>query len=137
MASMSDIVRRAYRRCDGLLALGDVPTAEEAQEGLENLNGMMHAWKTKGVDIEHETLAASGTFPLDPEFEDGVVSLLAVRLAGLNGKQLAPQTMESAENAWRGLLARYIEVPETSFDNAIVLMPSSRVSRIWAFADAV
>jgi hypothetical protein len=127
MTETQAIVYGAGRRCDGLLALGDTPTAAEAAEWLGALNGMMHGWKSKGVDTEHVTLTLSDDFPLDPEFEDGVTCMLAVRIAGQNGKQLSQQTIDSANSCWNALLAAYVTAPETSFDPMLARMPSLRL----------
>lgn len=130
MATMQDIVNGAYRRCDGLLGLGQVPTAEEATEALAALNGMMHGWKSKGVDIEHVTLALGAAFPLADEFEDGVTAMLAVRLSSQNGKaELSPQVTASAASCWSALYAAYVAAPESQFDPSLSRMPSQRL--IW------
>lgn len=48
MATCSDIISRAFQMT-GIVALGDEPTAEEAQFGLEALQSMYDAWVEDGM----------------------------------------------------------------------------------------
>ena len=80
MATMRDIVERAYRKI-GIVASDEAMTADQAQNGLDAANMMMHGWLLDGIDIAHVDLELSDTFPLTPEFQEGTVYLLANRIA--------------------------------------------------------
>lgn len=80
MTSTLEIVSRAYRKV-GILAHGVELTADEIADGVDALNAMIHGWKLRAADTSHTNLAATDTFPLGPEYEEGTVYLLASRLA--------------------------------------------------------
>lgn len=48
MATCNDIIRRAFQMT-GIVALGDVPTADEAEFGMEALQSMYDAWVEGGM----------------------------------------------------------------------------------------
>jgi hypothetical protein len=80
MASTAEIITAAYRKI-GIAATGSPITQEELADGLMALNMMLHGFKLQGVDFAHVDLVAADTFPLDPEYHEGAVYLLAGRLS--------------------------------------------------------
>lgn len=124
--TMRDIVTRAMRRL-GVIRVDQIPDASEAAEVLRGLNGMMLEWPAEGVDTSHVELALNDLFPLDTKYEDGVSTLLAVRIADEYGATLKPATVTAAGECWKNLLAAYLDIAEEAeFDPVLVHMPSQR-----------
>jgi len=111
MTTTNDIVTRALKR---LRVVNPRETAEAifASEGLQALNDMMASWKANGVDTGHETLTATDDFPLEPEHEQGVTALLAVRLAGDHGMEIDAGIERDASQGWDGLQAEFFTAPD-------------------------
>lgn len=118
MSSSGDIVKRALKRI-GIVAPGEDVDAADAQDGGAALNAMIASWQNDGVDISPDVPVAS-------KHEDGIVALLAVRLAPDYGKVANVQIQADAQRGWDGLLADYIRVPSAQFDPALSNMPSQR-----------
>lgn len=75
-----DIVQRALSKI-GVVAIGDDPSSEDADEALRAYNDMLAAWKLFGVDIGYTEATLTSNFPLGPEFVEGTVYMLASRLS--------------------------------------------------------
>lgn len=118
MSSSAQIVARALKRLR-VIAPGEDPSADDAADGLATLNAMIASWEGKGVKV-------SGDVPLDARFEQGVIAMLAVRLAPDYGKQVDAVTASDAEDGWRALQAAFNPVPKAQFDTALRNMPSQR-----------
>lgn len=121
MATMRDIIVRAFRKAS-ITGVDTNPTATEIDEGLTALNGMLHEWKLRGVDISHSTLALNGTFPIGPEYEDGTAYLLASRLSP---DYLAPVSFD-ADDFFRTIQAAYMTIATVSLDKAVTEVPSKK-----------
>lgn len=119
MATMRDIVSRALRLA-GISDIAEGVHVEQASDGLEALNAMMHSWALEGVDTEHTTLGLSDTFPLPAKFEDGTAHLLAVRV--LPSYQL-PATFDP-DGFFRAMQAHYVTVPDAEMPPALLFPPS-------------
>ena len=118
MSSSNDIVKRALKRL-GVLAPGEDMDAADAADGNAALNAMIASWQIDGVDVASDV-------PLPSRHEDGIVALLAVRIAPDYGKTPSAQVVADADKGWAGLLAEYIRAPRAQFDTALVNMPSQR-----------
>lgn len=118
MSSSAQIVSRALRRLK-ITASGEDPSAQEAADGLAALNAMIAGWEADGVKV-------SGDVPLDARFEEGVVAMLAVRLAPDYGAEVSAGVLRDAENGWARLQAAFTHVPLAQFDSALRNMPSQR-----------
>lgn len=92
----------------GISLAGRAPTNVEASDGLNALNGMMHAWKADGVDVGHIDLALSDNLALAPEHHQAVTALLAVRLSSDYEVPIPQGVGILAANGWSGLQAKYI-----------------------------
>ena len=122
MTTMADIVTRAHRKL-GVIGRGDPLQAEEAREGIDALNAMMHAWKLRGVDIEHSDLALTADFPLAPEYVEGTIYLLAARLS----PDFAIPPSFDADDWFRGMQAAYLTLPEVEVPTELSQMPSAAI----------
>ena len=112
MATMQEIVERAFRKLSVLSVDTDID-ADSLAHGLLLLNDMMFGWEIFGIDIEHTTLAAGDTFPLEDKFIEGTAMQLAERLSP-DYQVPAP----SADAFFRQLQAAYLviaaaEIPTT------------------------
>jgi hypothetical protein len=122
----NDIVTRALKR---LRVVNPRETVEAviASEGLQALNDMMHAWKAAGVDVDHETMAATDDFTLDEEHVQATVALLAVRLAGDHGMEVEAGIARDAEMGWEGLEAEFFPAA----DRADIDLALARTGRLF------
>lgn len=111
MTTMNDIVTGALKRLRVINAR-QTPDGVAASDGLTALNEMMHSWKAKGVDTDHDTLTASDDFPLDDEHIHGVKALLAVRLASDYGVSIDDGVVRDANMGWEGLEAEFVKPAE-------------------------
>lgn len=118
MSSSAQIVARALTRLR-VIGSGETPSAQDAADGLAALNAMIAGWEADGVKV-------SGDVPLDARFEEGVVALLAVRLADDYGKEPSARTLSDAQTGWSRLKSAFTHVPLAQFDSALRNMPSHR-----------
>lgn len=121
MATMRDIIHRAYRK-GGIVAFDAPMTSEEADEGLETLNSLLHEWKLRSVDISHADLTLNGTFPLGDEFKEGTVHILASRLSP---NYQFPIGFD-ADDFFRAIQVAYLTIGTVSFDRSIYEVPSKK-----------
>jgi hypothetical protein len=123
MATVQDIVRAAYRKI-GIVSTGENMPADYAEDGLFTFNAMLHGWKARSVDVEHTDLDLTDDFPLDAQFIEGTVYVLASRLSP---DFQTPQQFD-ADDWFRTLQAAYATVPALTVP-AAVLRPPSREDR--------
>jgi hypothetical protein len=55
MATSLDLIKRAMRQL-GVYSIGEEPSADEAQDGLEALNAMLDSWATENLFVYAKTL---------------------------------------------------------------------------------
>lgn len=125
------IVDRSLRLLQ-ITAAGETSSAEDASDGLEALNAMMHGWKAKGVDVAHVDLTLNEDFPLEPEYREGAAGLLAVVLAPEHGAQVSVAVALMAEEGWRSLLAGYPVRDDAVMPTELSHMPS----RLWGYGSS-
>lgn len=126
MTLTSDIVTRAARKI-GVVASDEAMTADEIANGVIALNMMMHAWKLRGVDVEHVDLAATDTFSLDPEFEEGTVYLLASRMSP--DYEIPPAF--DADDWFRTIQAAYAPARVMTIPRLLLTLPTGRNRRFF------
>lgn len=119
MATVADVVRRAYRKI-GVAASDNPLTANEMAEGVIALNMMLSGWRLRGVNTGYAPLEDSDDFPLSYEFEEGSAYVLAGRLAP---DYEAPQSFD-ADDWFRTIQAAFMQIDEAGFDDALVVLPS-------------
>jgi hypothetical protein len=64
--------------------------------------------------------------PLLERFEDGVISMLAVRLSPSVGVPASQELREQASEGWAALQAAYIQAPQANFDEGLKALSSTR-----------
>jgi hypothetical protein len=80
MATCRDLVEAAYRKI-GVVATDEAMTADQAQVGMDALNRMMHGLALEGIDVGWSDAELADQFALDARFDEGIVYMLASRLA--------------------------------------------------------
>lgn len=120
MSSSAQIVTRAMLRLR-LLDANESPSAADAANGLQALNAMIAGWVADGINV-------SSDVPLPAQHEEGVVAMLAVRLADDFGATPTAVVVRDADNGWHRLQSAYLSAPTARFDKALKLMPSVAIS---------
>lgn len=120
MATMLDIVTRAYRKIR-VTGQDDPLDAGAASAGIDALNDMLHEWKTRGVDLAYSDLALTDTFPLDPQFREGTVYMLASRLS----PEYARPREFDADDFFRTIQAAYMVIEEMTIPTGLRYLSSS------------
>lgn len=123
MTTTRDIIERAHRKI-GVVADDEEMTAQQAKNGLDELNAMMHGWNVFGVDVSHEDLVLTDDFSLSAQFIEGTVYQLASRLS----HNFEVPGVDS-DRFFRALQAQYMGIERASFDTALTRMPSDRPRR--------
>jgi len=128
VSSSAQIVKRAMTRLR-LLDANEDPTAADAANGLQALNAMIAGWTADGINI-------SADVPLPSEHEEGVVAMLAVRLADDFGATLTPIVVRDATAGMARLQSSYLSAPLSRFDTALLRgIPSVAITYITALDD--
>lgn len=118
MATCRDLVERAYRKI-GVVATDEAMTADQADIGMDALNMMMHALVLDGIDTGYADLQLADQFSLDARFDEGIVYMLASRLApdfsrpGFNERQFK-----------QGLANAFLIIHEMEIDTGLRRTPS-------------
>lgn len=114
MTTARDIVERAYRKI-GVVASDEPMTADQAENGINALNMMMHGWLLDGIDIGHIDLELADVFTMEPQFEEGCVYLLAERLSP---DYSAPANFSTSMFKQR-LSVAYLIIPTSKLDRTL------------------
>ena len=110
MATSAEIGTRALRRL-GVIDPLESPSAEDLQAADEALTAMVASW-----EAAHLT---GDTLPLDGRFEQGIVAMLAVRMAEEYGKTPGPVLLRDAEHGWAAIQGAFFVVPESAFESSL------------------
>ena len=121
MATMQDIIERAYRKA-GILGSGEELDADLAAEGLEEANAMLAEWKLRGVDISYMTKVLTNTFPLGIEYEQGVVLMLAERVSS----DFNMPKGFNADDYFRAMQAAHMTISEVTLPKAVTELPTKK-----------
>jgi hypothetical protein len=125
MATANDVVKSALRLL-GVIGAAEAPSADMAQDGLEALNDLMHAFAANGIDWTHQTLALADPVQLDAKHIRGLKYLLAQALAPEYERTLSPEAQLLADQGYRALQADFSSEDEAEIDSALLFMPSRR-----------
>lgn len=122
MATALDVIRRAMRLI-GALAEGEVPTAEQAADGLVSLQAMLGEWETRGVrlgSVVDATYSTADTIPVAVTHLNALAFNLAVVIAPEYGAADRLQVvLPQAERSFDALQAQYLVVPIAGVDPAL------------------
>lgn len=111
MATATEIATRALKRLK-VVPAGGTPSAADLQDAIEALEAMIDSWEGEGL--------SGDVLPLDGRFEQGVIAMLAVRLAEDYGQSPGPVLMRDAEDGKASIRAAFIPAPEAVFDSGLV-----------------
>ena len=75
---------------------------------------------TDTPDVEEAGALSGDTLPLEARFEQGVVAMLAVRVAEDYGKTPGPVLLRDAEDGKRALDGAFFAVPQQKFDAGLI-----------------
>jgi P22 tail accessory factor len=114
MTTARDIIERAFRK-PGVVASDEPMTADQAENGVNAMNDMMHGWLLDGIDVGHVDLELADVFPLEPQYVEGTVYLLAERLSP---DYSAPANFSPREFKQR-LSAAFLIIPDSKIDTAL------------------
>lgn len=116
MATAVEIATKALKRLS-IVQAGAAASAVDVTDAIDALNAMVNAWEADSVSV---------TLPIDDRFEQGVVAMLAVRLAEDYGRPVGDVLARDARAGWQNLQAHYIQAPAIVFDWALTRTPSRR-----------
>ena len=121
MATVQDIVTAAYRKV-GLVAEDVDMSAAMLANGVDAFNRMLHGWKLRGVDVTHTDVAAGDAFPLDDEYQEGTVYVLAARISP---DYTVPANFD-ADDWFRTIQAAYVEIDALTVPSTLLRTPSQK-----------
>lgn len=119
MTTALTVIKGAMRD-NGVLMAGESATAEEAADGLEALNQMLHSFPADGIEYAHTTIAViSGAVPIPEELIAHVRAMLAVRWASEFGAVAPPNVQVAADNGRRFLQGYYKQAKTAPVDGGL------------------
>ena len=125
MATVLNILTRALQRIN-VVDSGEDADADDAESALAAYNEMLFSWVNDAVDVNHAEQTLTDTFVLDNKHQQGVIALLAVRLADDYDEDPTAKLLKDAEGGWIALQADYQVKEPPRFDAALTKLPSQR-----------
>lgn len=113
-----DVIKKSLREL-GILQTQEEPSAAEAQDALDTLNGMLTAWELDGIKLSHVDMVLTDTFPYPDNHYLPVVYSLSVEIASEYGIDIRGDTVAKAENGYRNLQNYYYQPVELQVDTAL------------------
>lgn len=110
MTTCRDIVQRAYRKI-GVVASDEPMTADQGAIGMDALNMMLSGLALDGIDVAWSDQTLSEEFAMDAPFHEGIVYMLASRIA----PDFSVQGFDPAAFR-RRLAAAFLIVPDVQLD---------------------
>ena len=90
-------------------------TADQADNGINALNRMMHGWLLDGIDIGHIDLDLADVFTMEPQFEEGASTFSPNGFPRLRSPgQLQHFRFQEAAGS-----AAYLIIPDIKFDRTM------------------
>ena len=111
MATATEIAQRALKRLS-VVQSGSTASASDVADAVEALNAMIASWEAEGFQGD--------VLPIDARFEQGLIAMLAVRLAEDYNVPVGPVLMRDAKRGEDQLDAAFLSVPPSSFDASLV-----------------
>ena len=112
------IIKRGLRSL-AILQSGEEPSAAEAEDAIDVLNAMLHAWEFDGITLNHIDLAYTDTFPYPDNHIDPVMYNFALRYATEFGKDIPAVVISGAKDGYRNLQNYYLETPDLSMPSTL------------------
>jgi hypothetical protein len=116
MATARSIITRAMRKLK-ILAGGEDPTSDEADDCLDALNQMLSEWRIDGIDLAHVDLVLTDEVDVPASHRNAIVLNLALRIADDFGAQITPSLANEASNGRAALVAYHFTIGEIGIDH--------------------
>lgn len=110
MATSVQIATRALRRL-AVISADETPASADIEAAQEALTALINSWEAEGLTAD--------ALPLDARFEQGLVAMLAMRLAEEYGKTPSQVLVKDATDGWSAIRAAFFAVPMSRFDKAL------------------
>ena len=120
-----EIIEMAMRRIN-VVSRDEAMQADDAAHALKAMNMMMHGWAARGADINHFDYSLTTQVQLPDELHDGLVHLLAVRLAKDFSVPLPTSDGFDYRQWWQSVLTAYIDTNPIKMDAGLRNLPSQR-----------
>ena len=111
MTTANQLIIRAAKTAK-ILAAGEIMEDEDAQDILQSLNDMLHAWELDGIDLGHTDLELTDTVQLPDSHIRAIRYNLAADISSEDGAELNAIDAERATNGFRMLQAYYAKPGE-------------------------
>lgn len=121
MTTVNEFIADTLRKLT-VQGIPDNGDPEQTAHALRALNRMLHGWKLRGVDVAHVDVTLSDTFPLDEEYEEGAMYILASRISPDYSRPLG----FDADDWFRGIQAAYMQSSKATIAPGLLDMPSQR-----------
>ncbi len=101
-----DIIDRALRKLN-VNPQGVTATAEQGAECLAEMNTMITKWEEDDVFLQWFNQASvSDNFPLQDYCQQGVIGMLAIRVAPNYSVEVSQETLDYAQDGWATILRK-------------------------------
>ena len=108
MTTNIEIIGDALREIN-VVAETETPSAEQGQHALRVMNRMINSWRESDVSFSYfDQTSTSDTFPGPSWAEQGVVAVLAIRLAPTYGASISPELGDKADDGYTMILRKSI-----------------------------
>lgn len=125
MTTALDTIKGALRALK-VIASGEPIDGSMTEDALFSLNQMLHGWRNRNVDLDHVDLEQTDDLKMDKRHHEGVMYLLAVRLAPEYDEPVSAEVATLADSGWRGIQSHYA-VPGQLNVGELGRMPSQRI----------
>jgi hypothetical protein len=116
MATALEVITSALRKLK-VYAAGEEPGAEDAEDCLTALNGMLFAWTINGIDLAHATLALTDELDVPDDHLETIRLSLAERIASDFGADVSPIDMAIADQGRAALRAYHFSIATIGIDH--------------------
>jgi hypothetical protein len=120
-----DIVKNALRLI-GVLPSGTDPSAEDAEDAMTELNGLLSEMEAADTHIGWSAQTLDDAFLLDEKHERGFAAMLAMECAPLFGVEPMANVVRRASIGAQLITAAYHAPEPLRVDVALQIMPSQR-----------
>lgn len=121
----NDIIELALRRIK-IVSRDEAMQADDAAHALKVMNMMMHGWDGRGANINHSDYTFASPVQIQKRLQDGLVHLLAVRLAPDFSVPTPSADGFDYRSWWESVLAAGLDLTPVAFDTGLSSLPSQR-----------
>lgn len=120
MATVLDVITRALIK-SRVVGMGKTPKANEAADGLVELNNMLGEWANDGIDLALPDLISTDDLDLPTDHLSAITLSLAARLGGAYGAELSPADIASLERGMGALRAYHFSIASIGIDHPLAI----------------